>query len=178
MTTFVALLRGINVGKAKRIAMVDLRALMTDLGFREVRTLLNSGNVVCTGADDAPSVATQIERGIVSRFAFGARVIVRTADELAAIVANDPVGATATDPSRYLVAFLDAAPSDAMDNLVRQDWAPELVTAGIREVYVWSPDGLLASRALEAIGRIAGDGVTVRNWATVRKLHAMLSPEL
>jgi uncharacterized protein (DUF1697 family) len=88
MTVCVALLRGINVGKAKRIAMADLRALIEGLGYTDVRTLLNSGNVVFSASRGATAaIAAAIEKAIVARFGFSAAVVVVTAKELEAIVA-------------------------------------------------------------------------------------------
>src|SRR5262245_56758123 len=106
-TRYVALLRGSNVGKAKRVAMASLRAAMEGLGYSDVRTLLNSGNVVFSAPrKDARTVAASIEKAIVARFGFTAAVVVVTAKELEKIVAADPLSKVAKDPSRYLVAFV------------------------------------------------------------------------
>src|SRR5438046_8701817 len=99
----VALIRGINVGRAKRVAMADLRALVEGLGYRDVATLLNSGNVVFTvpaGMKGTPS--SRIEQAIAVRLGVSARVTVVTALELAAIVAESPF-VDVDDPSRLLV---------------------------------------------------------------------------
>src|SRR2546430_842476 len=88
----VALIRGINVGRAKRVAMADLRALVEDLGYADVRTLLNSGNVVFTTRRAAPSnAAARMEKALAARLAVSARVTVITAGELAAAVAENPL---------------------------------------------------------------------------------------
>src|SRR5690242_2612616 len=109
--THVALLRGINVGRAKRVAMADLRALVEGLGFGEVRTLLNSGNVVFTAPDTAAGAAAHIEAALAERLGVSSRVTVLAATELAAVLAGNPLTAVATDPSRFLIAIL-ANPSD------------------------------------------------------------------
>lgn len=170
-----ALIRGINVGRAKRVAMADLRALVESLGYSEVRTLLNSGNVVFTAPGTAPGdAAARIEEGLATRIGVPARVIVLTAQEIAAAVAGNPLGEV-DDPSRLLVAVL-ANPADRsrLEPLTRQDWAPEVLALGARVAYLWCPEGLLASRLPEAVGRALGDAVTTRNWATLKKLHALL----
>lgn len=171
----VALLRGINVGRAKRVAMADLRALVEGLGYGDVRTLLNSGNVVFTAPGVAPgAAAARIEEALVARLGVSSRVTVLTAAELAAAVTENPLLEVANDPSRLLVAFL-AKPSDRsrLKPLVEQDWSPEVLSVGTRVAYIWCPEGILASRLPEAVGRALGDGVTTRNWATVTKLQAL-----
>jgi len=171
----VALIRGINVGTAKRVAMADLRAMVEDLGYREVATLLNSGNVVFTvppGAKGDPGA--RIAEGMTRRLKVSARVIVVTAAELAAVVKGDPFANVADNPSRYMVAFL-AEPGDRklLLPLTKQDWKPDALALGPRVAYIWCANGLLESRAGEAVGRALKDAVTVRNWATVTKLHAL-----
>jgi uncharacterized protein (DUF1697 family) len=169
----VALLRGINVGRAKRVAMADLRALVEDLGYRDVRTLLNSGNVIFDGPVRS-TTAGRIEKAIESRLGVSARVTVLTALELATAVAENPLGKVANDPSRFLVAFL-ARPADRkhLVSLARQDWKPEALAVGKHVVYLWCADGILKSPAAEAVNRVLGDRVTARNWATTIKLHAL-----
>lgn len=171
----VALLRGINVGKAKRLAMADLRALVEELGYADVRTLLNSGNVVFAAPGvTAGEAAARIEEAIAARVGFSSRVTVLTAAELAAAVAGNPLLELADNPSRLLVAVLsDPADRRLLEPLVGQDWAPEVLALGARVAYHWCPDGVLASRLAEAMGRALGDAVTTRNWATMTKLHLL-----
>lgn len=178
--TCVALLRGINVGRAKRIAMVDLRALVAGLGYRDVRTLLNSGNVVFT----APRAvrgdpARRIEEAIAARLGVVARVTVLSADEVAAAVRANPFGDVAGDPSRLLVAVLaDPAAAERLGPLLEQEWEPDRIAfagsvAAGRIVYLWCPAGILASRLATAFGRALGDDVTTRNLATMTKLAGL-----
>src|SRR5438552_7599119 len=144
----VALIRGINVGRAKRVAMADLRALVEGLGYRDVDTLLNSGNVVFTvpaGMKGTPS--SRIEQAIAARLGVSARVTVVTALELAAIVAENPFVDVADDPSRLLVGVLmDPADRARLKPLTGQKWAPERVGLGRRVVYMWCADSFMASR--------------------------------
>jgi len=172
----VALIRGINVGKAKRVAMSDLRALVEDLGYRDVRTLLNSGNVMFTvPASVRKDPAAEIEKAITARLGISARVTVLNATELAAVVAREPFGKVADDHSRLFVTVLiDPAHRKRLLPLARQDWAPDILSVGARVVYLWCPNGMLESRLAEAVTKLLGDGATTRNWATMRKIHALL----
>lgn len=177
-TTYIGLLRGINVGKAKRVAMADLRALLEKLGFQNVRTLLNSGNVVFSSDEKLADteIAKRIETAFQKEFGFSSRLTILTAKELAEVVDENPLLDIANEPSRYLVAFLtDVADRSKLEPLMEREWKPEALTLGKRVAYVWCVDGVLASAALEAVGRALKDGVTTRNWATVTKLHALAS---
>ena len=171
----VALLRGINVGKAKRVSMAELRALVEGLGYADVSTLLNSGNIVFTARGAAARTsAARIEKAIAREVGFTSRVTVLTAAELAAAVAENPLAEACTDPSRLLVAVLaDPADRKKLEPLTKQDWTPEVLALGSRVAYIWCPEGILVSRLLEAVGRPLGDAVTTRNWATLIKLHAL-----
>lgn len=171
----IALIRGINVGRAKRVAMADLRKLVSELGYGDVRTLLNSGNVLFTAKRRAPSAAARrIEAGLVERTGIAAKVMVITAEELDRVVAENSLLEAADDPKRLLVAFLaDPGDRSRLEPLLEQDWSPERLALGARVAYLWCPDGTLASRLPAAIGRILDDRVTTRNWNTVSKLHAL-----
>src|SRR5262245_11897777 len=173
MPTVIVLLRGINVGKAKRIAMADLRALIEGLGCRDVRTLLNSGNVVCT-TSKPDGLAARVQKAIASKLDVTARVTGISADELAEVVRGNPLLDVATDPSRLLVAFL-ADPNDRpkLVALAKQDWKPEAVAVGARAAYLWMPDGVIESRVAKALDKSLGDAVTSRNWTTVLKLASL-----
>jgi uncharacterized protein (DUF1697 family) len=178
----VALLRGINVGRAKRIAMADLRAGVESLGYGGVRTLLNSGNVVFTapgaGRRAADEAASRIEAMLTARLGVAARVTVLTAAELTAIVAGNPLLGVAHDPARLLIAILnDRTHRPRLAPLLERDWAPEALAAGERAAYLWCCEGILASPVAEALGKILRDGVTTRNWSTILKLHALAQDE-
>lgn len=174
MTECIALLRGINVGKAKRIAMADLRALVAGLGHARVRTVLNSGNVLFGAArGDTARLAAAIEAAIAARCGFASRVVVVTAADLAAIVRENPLLDVATNPSRLLVAFVaKPAALDAAGPLLREPWAPDALAVGSRAAYLWCPDGVIDSRLAQAFGRQLGEAATTRNWSTVLKLQA------
>lgn len=175
--TYVALFRGINVGRAKRVKMEVLRSVCSDLGFGDVRTLLNSGNVVFSAAGvSADEAATRIEEALPRRVGFTARTIVLTAVELASAVDGNPLLDIADNPSRLLVAVLqDETDGALLVPLLDRDWAPEALAVGGRFAYLWCPGGSLAGELAEAVGRALGDRVTTRNWATITKLHALAS---
>lgn len=172
---YVALLRGINVGRAKRIAMADLRALVASLGYGGVRTLLNSGNVVFTAPEGAAGdAAACIESALSERIGVSARVTVLSASEIAAIVAGNPLLPLASDPSRLLVVVLnDRSDRPRLEALLKEDWTPDALAVGERVAYTWCSQGILASRLLETLGRALRDGITSRNWTTMLKLHAL-----
>ena len=171
----MALLRGINVGAARRVAMADLRALVEDLGYGDVRTVLNSGNVVFSAPGTAAvDAAARIQAAVAERLGVSCRVVALTAAELAAVVADNPLLPVADDPSRLFVAVLaDSADRALLRPLAEQDWAPEVLAVGARAAYLWCPDGMAVSRLADAVGRVLGDGVTTRNWAAITKLHAL-----
>jgi uncharacterized protein (DUF1697 family) len=171
----VALIRGINVGRAKRVAMADLRVLVEGLGYEEVRTLLNSGNVVFTSPRAAPGdAAARIEKALTTQLGVSTRVTVLTAKELADAVAENPLLEVANDSSRLLVAvFSNPTDRKKLESLLKQDWAAEVLALGTRVAYLWCPEGILASRLAESVGRALGDAVTTRNWATMLKLNTL-----
>lgn len=171
----VALLRGVNVGRAKRVAMADLRALVEDLGYADVRTLLNSGNIVFTvPSTERRDAATRIEKAIASRLSVSARVTVLTAAEVVAAVRDNPLSDVADNPSRLLVMVLaNLAARTQLEPLLKQRWNPEAVALGTRVAYLWCPRGVIDSRLMVAVSRALGDAGTARNMATMVKLQAL-----
>ena len=172
----VALIRGINVGRAKRVAMADLRALVESLGYGEVRTLLNSGNVVYTADGTSPhQAAARIEDGLARQIGVPARVIALSAREMDEVVAQNTLRDDVTDPSRMMVAVLaDPAARAKLDPLLAQDWSPDRLALGTRAAYLWCPNGILESKLMTAVGKALGDAVTTRNWTTVLKVKEAL----
>jgi uncharacterized protein (DUF1697 family) len=179
VSVVVALLRGINLGPKRRVAMADLRALLEEAGFENVRTHLQSGNVVLE-TDAAPDEAARtIEERIAERVGFDVDVIVRTAPELADVAANSPFADVETDGSRHHVVFLPSEPdADALAELAEQDFEPDRYAARGREIYAWCPNGMRDSHLMRALAdpRLAPTG-TVRNWNTVTKLLALARPD-
>ena len=170
----VALLRGINVGKAKRIAMADLRALVEGLGYTEVATLLNSGNVVFSVPSPAKGdPGPRIEKAIAATHGFTSRVTVVDAAELAAIVDGNPFAKIAKDPARYLVGVLSDGAEAKLVPLRKTDWSPDALAIRGRVAYLWCASGLLESALVKEVRRVLKDAYTTRNWSTILKLHAL-----
>lgn len=179
MTECIALIRGINVGKAKRIAMADLRGLVAGLGHGNVRTLLNSGNVVFQATrPNTNKIGVSIQAGIQSEFGISAQVVVVTAAELSNIVQHNPLLDVATDPARFLVAFVSQPGVLAkVAPLVKEPFAPDQLAIGAQAAYLWCANGILESKLLKAFVRATGDTATTRNWTTVLKLYAIASAQ-
>jgi uncharacterized protein (DUF1697 family) len=174
-TRFVALLRGINVGRAHQLGMPRLTELLTGRGYGNVRTHLRSGNVVLDSDLSEADLAADLSGAIEQEFGFDVPVVVRTGAEIAAVVAGDPFATVATDPARYLVTFLPEPPAAAaVDALPPADSGEYLVRG--RELYLWLPDGIantpLAGWKWDRLLGVAGTG---RNWNTVRKLAELSS---
>jgi uncharacterized protein (DUF1697 family) len=172
---YVALLRGINVGRAKRIAMADLRKVIGDLGFTGVRTLLNSGNAVFMGPKAThKEVRRAIEEALVMKLGVPSRVTVLDSEELAQVVAGNPLADRVEEPARLLVFFLTRPRDhDRLEPLPAKDWGGEVLALGKRAAYISCPAGILQCRAAGAVGTELGDATTSRNWSTVLKLHAL-----
>jgi len=170
MARLVALLRGINLGSKRRVAMADLRELLVDLGYTDVRTVLASGNVIFTGPK--AKAREKLEKALKERFEMDIDVVVKTMAEIEAVLAADPFAGEVENPTRYFVVFLDHAPDPAkLQALEEQDFAPDAFKAGKHELYAHCPEGMQNSKLMKALGKpgLAGTA-TVRNWATVNKL--------
>jgi uncharacterized protein (DUF1697 family) len=175
MARLVALLRGVNLARNKRIAMADLRDLMRALGYEDAKTLLQSGNVVFTASDPPDTVARRIEDRLARDAGLEVDVLVRTRDEIAEIVARDPLREHVTDPKRYLVVFLSASPDPrSLRAIDPGQFEPERFHVRGAEIYVWLPDGIQNARLTHAFWeKRLGLTATARNWNTVEKLLAL-----
>jgi uncharacterized protein (DUF1697 family) len=168
----IAFLRGINLASKRRVAMGELRELLEGAGYDDVRTHLQSGNVVLSSSLSPRRLETALERQLKKRFGFEVRVLVRTRAELEKVVERDPLGDVATNGSRYLVSFLSKRlPAKIARGLESADIAPERVIVSGREIYGWHPTGLQRSKLTKLLAdERLGVTVTTRNWNTVRKL--------
>lgn len=176
MGRYVALLRGVNVGGNKRVPMAEWRALLGTLGCTEVQTLLNSGNAVFTSRiRSAATLAQRIRESLQQGLKVDVPVIVKTAEEFAAIESGNDLAMQDVDPSRLLVAMAasskDLEPLAGLQDLVQ---APEKLWLGTHALYLWCPDGILQSRAAEALLGKRGHLLTTRNWGTVTKIGVLL----
>ena len=176
--THVALLRGINVGTAKRVSMGDLRGVMTGLGYGDVRTLLNSGNVVFSAPRRSGDQARRIQKEIETRLGVTSRVTVLTAAELDVVVRGNTLLNVATHPSRLLIGALATRDDRALlEPLTRKRWGLERLALGERVCYLWCPGGIIKSRLMKEVARAVGDAITSRNWSTIQKLHGLMGPK-
>lgn len=179
MPRYVALFKGINVGKAKRIAMEDLRTLFVKLGFTDVQTLLNSGNAVfTTAAEPTGKLADRIRKAVLEKTGVDALVIVKSGKDMAAIVAGNELGKVATDPSRLLVAVIGENKAlKSVEALAGETWGAEKMQVGKHAAYLWCANGILESEALEALLKALKGAGTTRNWTTLNKIHAVMGLE-
>jgi uncharacterized protein (DUF1697 family) len=169
------LLRGINLGPRNRVAMPALRELLTGAGFKDVRTYVQSGNVVLGSGASPENVARKCARAISSELGLEIDVVVRTRDELAEVVARNPLKEIAANPKRYQVSFLSAElADDVIAKLESVRVEPERFTVIGREVYAWHPDGVARSKLWTSLaGKGLGVTATSRNWTTVTTLLSM-----
>ena len=121
MPRYVALFRGINVGNAKRIAMADLRKVMESLGYRQVETLLNSGNAVFDAANEPDAKhARRIREAVLKKLGVDALVVVKPARDIAAVISGNKLGKVAANPSLLLVALTnDAKGWNVLESIAR-----------------------------------------------------------
>ena len=168
----IVLLRGVNLGSRNRVVMSELRCALEDAGYADVATYLQSGNAVVTSRKPPARVATDCRRLIEERFGLEIAIVVRTRDELARVVARNPLGAVATNPKRYQVSFLAQQPSrDVVKRLEALAAGRERLVAIGRELYAWHPAGVARSKLWAALaGPSLGVSATARNWTTVTKL--------
>ncbi len=161
----VALIRGINVGAAKRVKMADLRAALEAAGYEDVQTYVQSGNVVMRSGNSEKQVAADVAKAT----GFDVDVMVRSAKQIAAVVDGNPYPEV-EDGKKLHVAFLEGGRPE----LPEEDFTPEAFTLRGDELYVWLPDGMQSSKLVKALAepRI-GVRATWRNWNTVLALHEL-----
>lgn len=171
----IALLRGVNLGGNKKVPMAELRRLVEELGFTDVRTLLNSGNVVFTAhANAVRTAAARIQQAVLERLGVSSKVTVLTAEELSAILDENPIAGLCDNPSRMLVAvFAEEGARTRAAGLGKEDWSPEVMAVGKRAAYLWCVNGISAGRLGFAVDKTLKTGVTARNLGTMTKLRAL-----
>lgn len=174
MEVVVALLRGINVGGSSKLAMADLRNAVEACGYTDVRTHVQSGNVVLGVPTDHPTagdpdaVAAAIHRSVAARTPVQPAVLVRTREELLSVASANPFLDRSDDPTHHHVVFL--AEDASLGDVAPEDFAPEDAVAVGREVYLFLPGGMGRSKLAVALGRRGTGTGTARNWRTVAKL--------
>ncbi len=172
MPIYIALLRAVNVGGTGRLPMNELTAMCVDAGFSRVTTYIASGNVVLQAETDAPEVKYQMERRLKQYAGKPVAVVVRTLDELCALVDENPF--KDTPPNRTVAIFLDSSPpQNALDEATGVN--REVLHLGIREIYVYYPDGIADSK----LKIPAAKEGTARNFNTifrVKEIALQLQP--
>jgi uncharacterized protein (DUF1697 family) len=169
----VSLLRGINVGRANRIGMADLRAVYVQLGCRDVTTYVQSGNVILVSADSPDELSPQVEIALQLEHGLTVRVLGRTHPQLARVVADDPY--PTAEPTEHHVVFLSGPiPADRLVALGRFATDGETFSAIDHELHLMLPNGLGRSKlALALTEHHLGVVGTARNWRTVQALHEL-----
>jgi uncharacterized protein (DUF1697 family) len=173
MARYIALLRGINVGGHKKVPMADLRAALADAGFEDVKTYVQSGNVALTAKERSPAkVGRRVEQAIEKAFGFDVAVVVRSREEIAALIEDDPLGDVATNPTYRVVVFLaDKLDRERLADVDPEQFAPEAFALRDYEIVMWAPDGQRDSKLVKTLTeKRSGVVGTARNWKTVLKL--------
>lgn len=157
--------------------MAGFRLMLEQLGYTDVKTLLNSGNAVFASPGRSGKKHAQVIAALLQqKFGVSTPVVVKSAAELAAIVKDNPIVPPESEHSRFLVAFgQEESTLRALDPLLSLAKDPERLIITSRAAYLHCPAGLLESKVGEAMLGKAGRRVTTRNWATVLKLRSLLS---
>ena len=176
MTRQAVLLRGVNLGPRNRMSMAELRECLEEAGFEDVRTYVQSGNVVLASTTKPEQTALTVEQLISERFGLEIAVVARTRAQLARVVERNPLADVADDPKRYQVSFLDGPlPAASKRKLEEARIEAERFVVDGQVVYAWHPAGVARSKLWAALaGRGLGVTATARNWTTVTKLLELL----
>ncbi|MCX4904568.1 DUF1697 domain-containing protein [Streptomyces sp. NBC_00878] len=180
MTTYAALLRGINVGGAKKVPMAELRTLMEGLGYGDVGTYLQSGNAVfASGHGDEDSLAAELSGALEKRFGFTVDVLVRDHAYLRAVLDACPFPAADLEARQlHATYFSEPVGPERFASIDQQAFLPEEFRLGDRVLYLYAPDGLGRSKLAETLSKprmTKGIVATTRNWNTVTKLAELTS---
>ncbi len=180
MSTRIALFRGINVGGKNRLPMKDLVAILEGLGFRNVRTYIQSGNAVFEAArGTGPGLAAAIRAAVETAFGFEPAVLLLTLPELDAAIVENPFPEAVTDPRTLHVNFLAAAPgAPDLDGLEALGTGSERFALIDRRFYLYAPDGIGRSKLAARAERLLGVPMTGRNWRTVCTLRELAEPTI
>ena len=172
MARVAVLLRGVNVGKSKRISSAELRAVVEACGLTDVSTLLNSGNAVCTSSLKPAAIATAVSTEIERRCGFTCDVVVRTEAEVNRALERDLLRDVATDPSRHLLVFLGSKPTPAaVTSLEAIALSPDVFAFDGADLHAWMPAGVSESRLQKALTKgVLAVTWTGRNWSTLQRI--------
>jgi uncharacterized protein (DUF1697 family) len=179
LKTWIALLRGINVGGARTVPMKDLVTALADAGFNDVRTYIQSGNVVFQALRGTPrSIGTQIARVIEERFGFDVPVMTLSEAEVSAAIRANPFTQAISDPRTLHLCFLAETPSSAdLASLTKLKSPNESFALKGKVFYLHTPDGAGNSKLAARVERALGVDTTCRNWRTVNQLLEMCAQQ-
>jgi uncharacterized protein (DUF1697 family) len=176
MNTYISFLRGINVGGHAKIKMKELSELYESFGFKNVKTYVQSGNVVFDSAGESDKISKKIETGIQKQFGLDVKVMVRTPEEIKRIIKNNPfLKRKAIDIVRLHVIFLSEKPEPALikDLKVNKKESEEFIISG-SEIYLYFPEGMGTAKLQPGIlEKKLNVAATARNWNTVNALAEM-----
>jgi uncharacterized protein (DUF1697 family) len=174
MTVMVALLRGVNVGGKGRLAMAGLRAAAEACGYENVRTYIQSGNLVFVSPSaSTQAVAERLRETIADMTQVQPEVIVRTRHELAAVVEQNPYARRGEDAAHLHVVFAGGEEEASLGSIDLAPYAPEEAVPIGRQLYLFLPTGMGRSKLAADLARQTGPSGTTRNWRTVNKLLEM-----
>lgn len=177
MKRYLVMPRGINVGTRNRVPMAKLRSKLTEAGYSDVATVLQSGNlIVSTGSDSPDEVAVAVQRLLSDEFDVNVPCIVRTDIQVRGVLERNPLQEVVTNPSRYLVNFLSEDPDPkVVEALLEEDHSPQAIAIEGSEAYVWTPAGVKAMTLSHAyLQKRFGVAATARNWNTIKKILGKL----
>jgi uncharacterized protein (DUF1697 family) len=175
MPTYISILRGINVGGHNKIRMDDLKMICEGLGFKEIRTYIQSGNVIfkTDKPHSASALSAQIEQAIKEKYAFQVPVIIRTSDEIHSILSSNPfLNEPGIDRDKLHVTFLEEEPSSAnITKITPYDFPPDRFSVIGKEVYLYCPKGYGNTKLSNTFfEKNLQAKATTRNWRTILKL--------
>jgi uncharacterized protein (DUF1697 family) len=173
VATYVALLRGVNVGGHRRVPMATLRTVFERVGHADVATYIASGNVVFDSPKRAiRALADELEIAILEEFGFEVDVVVRSATEMASVVAQNPFRKAAAVPKELLYVAFPTRPIAGADLAIDRSFAPDEFSLSRFAIYLHRPAGFSQPTKLTDafLANVAGSPVTTRNWTTVTKL--------
>lgn len=175
METYIALIRGINVGGHHKLPMKELRYLLEESGLKNVRTYIQTGNVVLQREDSEPGqLAKTIQTSIESKFGFEPQVLVLKLEEMEKAIADNPFPEAEDDPAKFHLFFSESPPEKPDFPKIRSvKKESEQFDLKGRVFYLYAPEGIGRSKLAANIEKYIGKPVTARNWRTVRKIMEM-----
>ena len=177
MATYALLLRGVNVGGRGSLPMATLREVLTDIGYDDVRTYLQSGNAVIGSSGSAAKVRTDAEKALAAAVGRHIDILVRSHAQLSKVVDEWPFAASGAPTTEHVFFLESAADAKPLRDIDPSDYAPERFATGGAHVYLSLPDGLGRSKLAPVVTRRLGKAITTaRNWNTVTALLEMTAP--